>query len=104
MLPALSAPTKKFLSRPLAALYSHMSPAQNAVSNGLQQGIGRKPVVIPVSSRLHEGRALAQDVWTVFKCVSTLVVRTSRFDMLQCGQSAIGLLEPWSRVYELCPS
>lgn len=82
MLLALSASTKKFLSRPLAVLYSHMSPAQNGISNGLQQGIDSKPVVIPVSSRLHEGRALIPDVWTVFKCVPTPAVRITPFDML----------------------
>jgi hypothetical protein len=81
MLPALSAPAKNLLSRPLAVFYSHMSRAQNAISSGLQQGIDRKPVMIPVSSRLHEGRALAQDVWTVFKCVSS-VVHFTLFDML----------------------
>ena len=80
MLAALSAPTKNLLSRPLlAALYSRMSQAQGSVSNDLQHGIDRKPVVIPYSYRLYEGRALAQDVWTIFKYVPTLVVRFTRF-------------------------
>jgi hypothetical protein len=79
MLAALSASTKNLLSRPpLAALYSHMSQAQGIVSNDLQHA-DRKPVVIPISSRLHEGRALAQDVWTIFKYVPTPVVRFTRF-------------------------
>lgn len=79
MLAALSASTKNLLSRPaLATLYSRMSQTQGGVSNDLQP-TGRKPVVIPFSSRLHEGRALAQDVWTIFKYVPTLVVRFSRF-------------------------
>lgn len=85
MLVALSATTKNLLSRPpLAVLYSRtrMSQAQTSVSNGLQPGIDRKPVLIPFSSRLHEGRALAQDVWTIFKYVPTPVVRFARFDML----------------------
>ena len=76
MLVALSAPAKNLLSRPpLAALYSRMSQAQHGVSND------RKPVVIPFSSRLQEGRALAQDVWTIFKYVPTPnpVVRFTRF-------------------------
>jgi hypothetical protein len=80
MLAALSRPTKNLLSRPrLAALYSRMSQAQFSVSNDLQQGIDRKPVVIPFSSRLSEGRALAQDVWTIFRYVPTPVVRLTRF-------------------------
>ncbi len=74
MLAALSAPAKKLLSGPLAALYSPMSQAQSGVLNGLQHGTDRKPVVIPFSSRLHEGRALAPDVWTIFKCVPTPIV------------------------------
>jgi hypothetical protein len=80
MLAALSAPTKNILSRsPLSALYSRMSQAQRSVSNDLQHGIDRKPVVIPFSSRLHEGRALVQDVWTTFKYVPTPAVRFARF-------------------------
>lgn len=74
----LSAPTKNLLrvSRPpLAALYSRMSQAQRSLSDDLQHGIDRKPVVIPFSSRLREGRALAQDVWTIFRYVPTPVVR-----------------------------
>jgi hypothetical protein len=75
----LSAPTKNLLSRPpLAALYSRMSQAQSSASSGLHL-VDRKPVVIPFSSRLHEGRALAQDVWTIFKQVSTPVIRFTRF-------------------------
>jgi hypothetical protein len=82
MIAALSAPTKISLSRPLTALYSHMSQAQNSVSSP-PHGSDRKPVVIPYSSRLHEGRALTQDVWTVFKYVPIPVVRYSFFfDML----------------------
>jgi hypothetical protein len=77
MLAALSAPSKILLSRPpLAALYSRMSQAQGSISNDLQH---RKPVVIPFSSRLLEGRALAQDVWTIFKYVPTPLVRSTRF-------------------------
>lgn len=79
MLAALSTSTKNLLSRPpLAALYSRMSQAQGSVSNDLQYA-DRKPVVIPFSSRLHEGRALAQDVWTIFKYVPTPAVCFTRF-------------------------
>lgn len=80
MLVALSATTKKFLSRPpLAALYSRMSQAQSGVSSGLQPGIDGKPVVIPYSSRLQEARALTQDVWTIFKYVLIHVARFTYF-------------------------
>jgi hypothetical protein len=65
MLAAISATTRKSLGRPLTALYSHMSQLQNGTTNGAQDS--SKPVVFPVSSRLREGRALAQDVWTIFK-------------------------------------
>lgn len=47
-----------------------MSQAQNDVSKGLQRDINREPVVIPFSSRLHEGRALAQDVWSIFNAAN----------------------------------
>jgi hypothetical protein len=80
MLAALSASTRNSLSRPLAALY--MSQAQNSVSNGLQPSVDRKPVVIPFSSRLHEGRALAQDVWTVFKYAPISLIHFTLFDLL----------------------
>ena len=82
MLVALSAPTKNLLSRPLVSLYSQMSQAHIGASKGLQQSSDRKPVVIPFSSRLREGRALAQDVWTIFKCVPISVVRFTLLDML----------------------
>jgi len=88
MLPALSAPAKNLLSRPLAVFYSHMSRAQNAISSGLQQGIDRKPVMIPVSSRLHEGRALAQDVWTVFNAANL------PSDCLNLGQGYMNFAPP----------
>ncbi|EKM59390.1 uncharacterized protein PHACADRAFT_157746 [Phanerochaete carnosa HHB-10118-sp] len=32
---------------------------------------GARSGLIPVANRLGEGRALAQDVWSVFKCVLT---------------------------------
>ncbi len=69
MLTVLSATTKKTLRRPLSALYSQMSQTQNGTTNGPQDGTHRKPVSIPFSSRLLEGRALAQDVWSIFKYV-----------------------------------
>jgi hypothetical protein len=62
-----AATTKKFVRRSLIALHSQMSQAQNA--NESQNGTHRKPVSIPFSSRLVEGRALAQDVWSIFKYV-----------------------------------
>ena len=71
MLTVLSATTKKFIRRPLTTLYSQMSQTQNGVTNGTQNGTHRKPVSIPFSSRLIEGRALAQDVWSIFKYVFT---------------------------------
>lgn len=64
---SLAATTKKFVRRPLVALHSQMSQARNA--NESQNGTHRKPVLIPFSSRLVEGRALAQDVWSIFKYV-----------------------------------
>lgn len=92
MLTVLSAVTKRSLNRPLAALYSQMSQAQNGVSNGLQRDTNREPAVIPFSSRLHEGRALAQDVWSIFKYISIPLFRSIPFDMLlvrpTCQQTA----------------
>jgi hypothetical protein len=64
MFAALSATTRKPLGRPLTTLYSRMS---QSTTIGLQDSSHRKPVVIPFSSRLLEGRALTQDVWSIFK-------------------------------------
>jgi hypothetical protein len=63
-LAALSAITRKQLGRPFTTLYPRMS--QNT-SIGLQGSSQPKPVVIPFSSRLREGRALAQDIWSLFE-------------------------------------
>jgi hypothetical protein len=83
MLTILSAVTKKTINRSLAALYSQMSQPQNGASKGLQHDINRRePVVIPFSSRLHEGRALEQDVWSIFKYVPTPVSHPVLSDML----------------------
>jgi hypothetical protein len=68
MLTAISAVAKRSLNRPLLALYSQMSQAQNGV---LTRDTNRQHVAIPYSSRLVEGRALAQDVWSIFKYITT---------------------------------
>jgi hypothetical protein len=94
----LSATTKKSLSR----LYSQMSQTQNGASGALQHDMDRsKSAVIPFSSRLLEGRALAQDVWSIFKYAQFPVFRCFPYQMLQCSQSAIRLLEPRPRLHEL---
>ena len=69
MLTVLSATTKKSVRRPLITFHSQMSQTRNGNTNGSQNGTQRKPVSIPFSSRLLEGRALAQDVWSIFKYV-----------------------------------
>jgi hypothetical protein len=46
-----------------------MSQTRNGNTNRTQDGTPRKPVSIPFSSRLIEGRALAEDVWSIFKYV-----------------------------------
>ena len=61
------------------SLLAHVSSFQSSVSNGLQHGNDQKPVVIPFSSRLREGRALEQDVWTIFRYVPTPIVPFTRF-------------------------
>lgn len=48
--------------------------------------------LVPFASRLKEGRALATDVWTIYK--SVFINFTSTIDPLhvyQCCQSAFGL-------------
>jgi hypothetical protein len=62
-----SATTRKSLGRPLTALYSRMSQLRSGTRNTSQDNAHRNTALIPFSSRLTEGRALAQDVWTVFK-------------------------------------
>ena len=101
MLTVLSAVTKRSLNRPLAVLYSQMSQAQNVVSKGPQRDLNREPTVIPFSSRLHEGRALAEDVWSIFKYTPILSFVPYILTCRQCGQSAIRLSKLRSRLYEL---
>jgi kynurenine aminotransferase len=66
---AISAVAKRSLNRPLVALYSQMSQAQTHLSKDLQRDTNRQPVTIRPSSRLLEGRALSQDVWSIFKYI-----------------------------------
>ena len=83
MLTVLSAVIKRSLNRPLATLFPwQMSQVHNDISKGLQRDITCEPAVIPFSSRLYEGRALTQDVWSIFKSVSIPVFRPIPFDML----------------------
>jgi len=58
-----------------------MSQAKNTVTTDNGHDTRHKPVVIPFSSRLHEGRALAQDVWSIFKYVSIPIFCFPLFDM-----------------------
>ena len=46
--------------------FSYMS-----IKNGVSQQKDRT-ALIPFSSRLVEGRALNEDVWSIFKCVQTM--------------------------------
>lgn len=73
-----------------------------------QNGIENKGP-IRFSSRLKEGRALAQDVWSIYKSVlimrallSVLVLTVS--SSLQCRKSSPGLHQSWPGVHELCPT
>ena len=45
-----------------------MSTTTGKLANGSHSKQDRSNL-IPFSSRLKEGRALAQDVWSIFKCV-----------------------------------
>ncbi|KAH9994112.1 pyridoxal phosphate-dependent transferase [Russula compacta] len=66
-----------------------MSQAQTVVSNHLQHhGIDRKPVIIPFSSRLRDGRALAQDVWSIFNAANL------PSDCLNLGQGYMNFAPP----------
>lgn len=48
----------------------HMSPSQNGIKNGITPVKPQnRSNIIPFSSRLKEGRALAQDVWSIYKYV-----------------------------------
>lgn len=58
--------------------------------------------LISFSSRLHGGRALVQDVWSIFKYDLCQIIFGSKFiDPPQCGQPARRLYQPWARLYEL---
>ncbi|THH13276.1 hypothetical protein EW146_g6924 [Bondarzewia mesenterica] len=47
-----------------------MSTAQSTVTNGVKNGVKDRSTLIPFSSRLREGRALAQDVWSIFNAAN----------------------------------
>ncbi|KAI0303872.1 1-aminocyclopropane-1-carboxylate synthase 1 [Russula brevipes] len=66
-----------------------MSQAQNGVSGALQHDTDRsKSAVIPFSSRLLEGRALAQDVWSIFNAANL------PSDCLNLGQGYMNFAPP----------
>jgi len=65
-----------------------MSQAKSNVTNGNGHDTSRKPVVIPFSSRLHEGRALAQDVWSIFNAANLPP------DCLNLGQGYMNFAPP----------
>ncbi|KAH9061032.1 PLP-dependent transferase [Lactarius vividus] len=88
MLTVLSATTKKSLRRPLTFLYSQMSQTWNESTNGPHDGTRRQPVSIPFSSRLLEGRALAQDVWSIFNAANL------PSDCLNLGQGYMNFAPP----------
>jgi hypothetical protein len=61
--------------RPTASTRRLASKMSVPAQNGIRNGITSTPVkrdrsnLIPFSSRLNEGRALAQDVWSIYKYV-----------------------------------
>ncbi|KAI0306974.1 PLP-dependent transferase [Multifurca ochricompacta] len=65
-----------------------MSQGQNSITSGVQNGSHRKPAVIPFSSRLIEGRALAQDVWSIFNAANL------PSDCLNFGQGYMNFAPP----------
>ncbi|KAH9002315.1 PLP-dependent transferase [Lactarius hatsudake] len=65
-----------------------MSQTRNESTNGPQDGTRRQPVSIPFSSRLLEGRALAQDVWSIFNAANL------PSDCLNLGQGYMNFAPP----------
>jgi len=78
-------------------LASKMSvPALNSFTNGKTQD---RSNLIPFSSRLREGRALAQDVWSIYKCVHTCTLGGSSTVLRWCSVLPIFLriVSIWAR-------
>jgi len=89
------------LAKPVSNLNLRMTMAS--------QGSNDRSNLIPFSSRLKEGRALALDVWTIFRWVIGHYLQTINGldltpDCGQRGQLAGRLYQSWTRVHELCPS
>ena len=55
------------LSPTLSAVYRRAMNGTPAVAKGLNLDGTLKKALIPFSSRLLDGRALAQDVWSIYK-------------------------------------
>lgn len=87
----------------VAKLFSTMA---TAMSPPKQSGIeGGGP--IRIASRLKEGRALAQDVWSIYKFVviTRSLLRTIMAlicSSLQCSKSTSRLHQSGTGLYELC--
>lgn len=63
--------------------------------------------LIPFSSRLKQGRALAEDVWSIFKygCSHiTLWPKRDAHNFPQRREPPLGLYQSWTRLHELPPS
>ena len=65
---------------------------------------GDRSALIPFSSRLFEGRALAQDVWSIFACASLAPHLHPRLTPSQRRKSPFRLHQPWPGVHELSPA
>ncbi|KAI0265186.1 pyridoxal phosphate-dependent transferase [Gloeopeniophorella convolvens] len=69
-----------------------MSKAQNGIQNGSANGVTNnthlQPAVVPFASRLKEGRALAQDVWSIFNAANLPA------DCLNLGQGYMNFAPP----------
>lgn len=76
----------------LSTVYRRSMNGTAAVAKGLNSdGSLNKKALIPFSSRLLDGRALAQDVWSIYKYVAYC---SSPIDILICALAVQRIFQP----------
>ena len=91
---ALTRIARPSLSPPvLPTVYRRSMNGTAAVAKGLNSDGSLKKALIPFSSRLLDGRALAQDVWSIYKyapyCMSHIAVLINVFAVRRTFQQIV---------------
>lgn len=78
-------------SRTHSRYLSQMATTQLGLQNKDRQHLFKH------SERLETGRALVQDVWSIFKYAGSITSRCMRLTLLQCSKLTGRLYQSWAR-------